>query len=104
MEAPRSPNSKSHWPVTVLVGSATGMPAAVGVPKSANWASLRRPARTWMELTNISRRSSWSPSPKRMAVGPMARRGASRPWLAVQSSCLMPSTYFTTTGGLAAMS
>ena len=104
MEAPRSPNSKSHWPVTVLDGTLAGMPEAEGPPRAKHSASLSLPERIWMEFTNISRRSSWSPSPKRMAVGPMARRGASKPWLAVQSSCLMPSTYLVTTGGLAAMS
>ena len=102
--AERLPRSKSHWPVTVLEGTATATPLAEGPPKTTISASLNLPDRIWMELTYISRRSSWSPSPNRIAVGCNARRTASKPWFAVQSSCLIPSTYLVTTGGVAASS
>ena len=104
MEAPRSPKLKSHWPATGVDLMSAGMPSAEGPPSAKASASEILPLRIWMEFTHILRRSSWSPSAKSSAVGWRARRGASRPWLAVQSSCLMPSTYLVTTGGVAAMS
>src|ERR1041385_2389128 len=81
--------------------AAVGILFGLGPPSAAISVSDIFPARLWMLLHHHSRRSSWSPSAKMVAVGCSARRGLSRPWGAVQLSWKMPSTNLVTTGGTA---